>query len=156
MRVSELSCGITSHRKLVMHSSFELVFTLKWTSQGVPIALVIWGRSVCNEHGALYHYGGPQSARVSGHISDSCHSKTKRAFWPQVVPIDRPIIPLYLYSQGFWSTETLGRRDNKNQTVRAGQFSDLPAKHRTNGSGAYKQAALEELVAPTCRPIYVL
>ena len=28
MRVSELSCGITSHRKLVMHSSFELVFTL--------------------------------------------------------------------------------------------------------------------------------
>ena len=45
-----------------MHSSFELVFTLLWTSQGVPIALVIWGRSVCNEHGALYHYGGPQSA----------------------------------------------------------------------------------------------
>ena len=28
MRVSELSCGFTSHRKLVMHSSFELVFTL--------------------------------------------------------------------------------------------------------------------------------
>ena len=61
---------ITSHRKLVMHSSLELVFsytvTVKWTSQGVPIALVIWGLSVCNEHRALYYYGGPQSASDIG------------------------------------------------------------------------------------------
>ena len=27
---------------------------------------MIWGRSVCNEHGALYHYGGPQSASDIG------------------------------------------------------------------------------------------
>ena len=56
---------ITSHRKLVMHSSFELVFTLFYSEvdiSGVPIALVICGCSVCNDHGALYHYGGPQSA----------------------------------------------------------------------------------------------
>ena len=57
---------ITSHRKLVMHSSLELVLTVKWTSQGVPIALVIWGRSVCNEYGALYLYGEPQSASDIG------------------------------------------------------------------------------------------
>ena len=27
---------------------------------------MIWGRSVCNEHGALYHYGEPQSASDIG------------------------------------------------------------------------------------------
>ena len=27
---------------------------------------MIWGRSVCNVHGALYHYGGPQSASDIG------------------------------------------------------------------------------------------
>ena len=27
---------------------------------------MIWGRSVCNEQGALYHYEGPQSASDIG------------------------------------------------------------------------------------------
>ena len=70
MRVSELSCGITSHRKLVVHSSLELVFTLFYSevdiSGGLHSTIVICRHSVCDEHGALYHYGGPQSASDIG------------------------------------------------------------------------------------------
>ena len=60
---------ITSHRKLVIHSSLELVFILFYSEvdiPGVPIALVICGRSVVMSTGPYITTGGPRSASDIG------------------------------------------------------------------------------------------
>ena len=64
--VSVLFGDLLSHSYNITFSMFlylvELAFTLLYSEEdiGGPIALVIWGCSVCNGHGALYHYGAPK------------------------------------------------------------------------------------------------